>query len=94
MNNSPEFGLIEPFETDNGSLKTVTPEYAFALGVEWAIFRQRLLVSDKPFRVLCLPENRERFVRMAERHKRFTEERRTACAGWFEIWVGDLISFA
>ena len=83
--------LIEPFDIDDGSLKGKTPEYAFALGVEWQLFRQQLL-TGKPFKVLCLPENRTRFVKMAERHRRFVEDRQTACVDWSEIWVGDLIS--
>jgi hypothetical protein len=83
-----EFELIEPFDLDDGSLEEVTPKYAFALGVEWSLFRQKLL-TGKPFTVLCLPENRSRFVDMAERHNRFVEDRQTGCVGWTEIWVGD-----
>ena len=83
--------LIESFEIDDGSLKGITPEYAFALGVEWQLFRQQLQ-NGKPFKVLCLPENRNRFVAMAERHRRFVEDRPTACVDWNEIWVGDLTS--
>jgi len=84
--------LVEPFDIDDGSLKGLTPEYAFALGVEWQLFRQQL-ETGKPFKVLCLPQNRNRFVKMAERHRRFVEDRQTACVEWSEIWVGDLISY-
>ena len=89
--NESEFGSIEPFDIEDGSLKGVTPEYAFALGVEWQIFRHQLLLG-KPFKALCLPENRNRFVKMAERHRRFVEDRQTGSADWSEIWVGDFIS--
>jgi hypothetical protein len=83
--------LVEPFEIDDGSLRGLLPEYVFALGVEWAMFRHRL-ACGVPFTTLCLPENRTRFVRMAERHSRFVEDRQTGCVGWTEIWVGDVIS--
>jgi hypothetical protein len=83
--------LVEPFDIDDGSLKGLTPEYAFALGVEWQLFRHQLL-EGKPFKILCLPQNKNRFVKMAERHRRFVEDRQTACVDWSEIWVGDLIS--
>lgn len=83
--------MLEPFDVEDGSLKNVTPEYAFALGVEWHLFRQQLLES-RPFRVLCLPENRSRFVKLAERHRRFVEDRPTGSADWVEIWVGDVIA--
>src|SRR5215467_14335540 len=91
MKNSDEHGLVEPFDIDDGSLKGLTPEYAFALGVEWQLFRQQL-ETGRPFKILCLPENRRRLVAMAERHRRFVEDRQTACVDWFEIWVGDFIS--
>ena len=83
--------LVEPFETDDASLRGLRPEYIFALGVEWAMFRHQL-AEGVPFTTLCLPENRTRFVRMAERHNRFVEDRQTGCAGWTSIWVGDLIA--
>lgn len=92
MDEKTEFGLVEPFEIDNGELSGIAPEYAFSLGVEWAMFRAKLLSGGR-FTMLCLPENRERFVRMAERHRRFVEDRPTACVDWFQIWVGDLIGY-
>lgn len=81
----------EPFEIDDGSLAGLSPEYAFSLGVDWAMFREQLS-TGRPFVAFCLPENRTRLVRMAERHRRFVEDRRTASADWCEIWVGDAIS--
>jgi hypothetical protein len=92
MNEKP-FKLAEPFDIDDGSLKGKTPEYAFVLGVEWAKFRA-LLSTGRPFVSKCLPENRIRFVKMAESHGRFVEDRHIACVGWWEIWVGDLIASA
>jgi len=82
------FELAEPFDIDDGSLKGITPEYAFALGVEWQIFRQRL-DREEPFTIYCLPENASRFVKMAERHNRFVEDRPNAAQGWTQIYVGD-----
>ncbi len=69
----------------------VSPKMAFALGVEWERFRQRLK-SDQPFKSYCLPANAARLVRLAERHNRFVEDRPNACAGWTEIFVGDYIA--
>lgn len=80
--------LIEPFDIDDGSLREVTAEYAFTLGVEWQIFRQRL-DSGKPFTTFCLPENANRLVKMAERHNRFVEDRPNVAPGWTQIFVGD-----
>jgi len=91
MKNKGKFELVEPFDTPKGSMKGITPEFAFALGVEWHAFRQKLL-TGKPFTTFCLPENSTRFVKMAERHSRFVEDRQTGCVGWTEIWVGDSIS--
>jgi hypothetical protein len=90
VRNEQQFGLIEPFDVDDGSLKGISPEYAFALGVEWCFFRQRL-ATGKPFKMLCLPENVKRLVALAERHRRFVEDRQTTCVDWIQIWVGDSI---
>ena len=82
--------LVEPFDIDDGSLCGLTPEYAFAMGVEWEILRQKLQ-SDRPFTALCLPENANRIVKMAERHKRFVEDRPNVTPGWSEVYVGDYL---
>lgn len=79
--------LVEPFDIDDGSLKGLSPEYAFALGVEWQIFRHRLH-SGKPFVTFCLPENANRLVKVAERNKRFVEDRPNVAPGWSQIYVG------
>ena len=91
MKNKDEFGLIEPLYIEDGSLKKVSPEYAFALGAEWQLFRQ-LLDSGKKFTTFCMPENATRFVKMAERHKRFVEDRPKVALGWTQIYVGDCIA--
>jgi len=44
-------------------------EYAFALGVEWAMFRAQMS-TGRPFVTLCLPENRTRLVKLVERYDR------------------------
>jgi hypothetical protein len=93
MSNDAQFSLIEPFDVDDDSLNGLSPNYIFSLGVEWEMFRQKL-ATGKSFSVLCLPQNRDRFVKMAERHRRFVEDRQTACVDWLEVWVGDPISFA
>jgi len=82
--------LIEPFDIDDGSLKGTTSEYAFALGVEWQIIRQRL-ASGTPFTTFCLPENAGRLVKMAERHRRFVEDRPNVAPGWTQVFVGDYL---
>jgi hypothetical protein len=89
-NDNSNFGLVEPFEIDNDSLKNLSPQYVFTMGVEWAMFREKLN-SETPFTIFCLPENAGRFVRMAERKNRFVEDRQTGCDGWTEIWVGDYV---
>ena len=88
--NEGDFELVEPFDTDGTSLNQVNPETAFALGVEWQMFRQRLK-SGRPFQTLCLSINTNRLVKLAERHRRFVEDRPTPWVGWSEIWVGDYL---
>ena len=88
MEDKKEFGLIEPFDIEDGSLRQVTTGYAFALGAEWQLFRERL-DSGKKFTTFCLPENATRFIKMAERHKRIVEDRPNVALGWTQIFVGD-----
>ena len=84
------FELVEPFDMDDVSLSGLSPQFAFILGVEWQVFRQRLK-SGQPFTTLCLPQNAARLVKMAEHHRRFVEDRPRVFAGWTEIFVGDTI---
>jgi hypothetical protein len=90
--NEGQFELAESFDIDDGSLEGLAAEKIFSMGVEWAMFRKQLSLGT-PFRTICLPENRTRLVSMAERRRRFVEDRQTACVGWTEIWVGDPISY-
>jgi len=92
MKNKEPFELVASFEVGDDSLAGLSPGYVFSLGVEWEIFRQRLS-SGSPFVTLCLPENRTRFVNLAERPRRFVEDRPPTGTGWVEIWVGDRLSF-
>lgn len=85
------YGLVEPFGTDDGSLENVSPQEAFALGVEWAMFRERLKTGE-PFHILCLENNAIRLEKMAERNGRFSESRRTSAHGWAEVWIGSPIT--
>ena len=91
LNGNKQFNLVEPFDTNDGSLDGISAKLAFAMGVEWQLFRQRLK-SEKPFKTYCLPQNAARLVKMAERHNRFVEDRPHVCAGWTEIFVGDCIT--
>jgi hypothetical protein len=81
--------LIEHFETDDESMAGLSPQYLFAMGAEWEKYRRKL-AQGMPFKMLCLAHNRDRFVQMAERSRRFVEDRQTAF-GWVEVWVGDVI---
>jgi len=83
--------LVEPFEIDDGSLNGLTVQEAFALGVEWAMFRERLKCG-KPFRDLCMAKNAERLEKLAERNGRFSESQHIAARGWAAIWVGSHLS--
>jgi len=86
--NESDFNLVEPFDIDSSLLEMVSPDYAFALGVEWQMFRDRLK-TGQPFSTLCLLENTSRLVKLAERQHRFVEDRPTTWPAWREIWVGD-----
>jgi hypothetical protein len=84
-NDKNEYDLLEPFETDD--LAGSDAERAFALGVEWALFREKLK-SGKRFTDLIHRENADRLSRMAERQGRFKESHPHG-DGWVEIVVGD-----
>ena len=78
------YGLIEPFETEGLSEDAA---FAFALGVEWEMFRQKLLRGGR-FSDLVIDRNADRIVRMVERHGRFVEHR-SFYPGWAQVTVGD-----
>jgi hypothetical protein len=84
------WGLVEPFNTDDLSLDDVSAEEAFALGVEWQQFRERLKCG-KRFTTFVLAHNAARLTTMAERHRRFVEHRPAITPGWAEITVGDYV---
>ena len=84
-----EFGLMESFEIDDGQLDNVSRTDAFAMGVEWQMFRTRL-ESGRPFSTLVIAENAERLTKLAERSRRFVESR-PASGGWASLTVGDYL---
>lgn len=87
MADDAEWGLVEPFDTDNGELDGVPPAECFALGVEFEMFRQKLK-TGLVFKEHCLANNAERLVRMVERHNRFVEHSPAETEGWALIHVG------
>ena len=84
-----DFGLVEPFNADD-SLKDLSPEQAFALGIEWQMFREQLK-TGQPFSTLCLSMNASRLVKMAKGQRRLVEIRSTTWEAWAELRVGDVI---
>jgi hypothetical protein len=62
MKNDQTSELVEPFDIDDGSINGLKPEYAFAMGVEWQLFRQKL-ETGRPFKTLCLPQNTRRLFK-------------------------------
>jgi len=58
-----EYALVEPFPSD---------DLQFALGVEWAAFRQKLLTGE-PFSGFVTTVGLPGLVAMCERHNRFCE---------------------
>lgn len=81
-----EFSLIEPFDIEGLAIGS---QECFCLGVEFIQWRQRIL-DGKRFTDLCLANNAERLVRMAERHGRFAESRPTETPGWASVTVGGM----
>lgn len=67
-----EYNLVEPFQTENGELDGIDAELAFALGVEFALFRERLN-GGRHFTDFILAPNAARLSDMAQRHGRFAE---------------------
>lgn len=85
-----DFSLVEPFDIDNQELNGLSLQECFTIGVEWQMFRQRLLSTDQPFTELIHNINSARLTSMVERHGRFVEC--SPCAvGWDIIFVGDKI---
>jgi hypothetical protein len=86
-----QWTLIEPFETDDGTLEGVDAKDAFVFGVEWARLAEKLR-NGRPFVMLCHPENVGRIVRMVERHGRFVEHSPFVTPGWVKVVVGNQIA--
>ena len=81
------YDITEDLDIDNESLKLVSPQEAFALGVEWAIFFKRLK-SRAPIRDVCLVNNGRRLEKLAERMGRLSKCRSTTAPKWAQIWIG------
>ena len=81
-----EYRLVESFDIDDGSLDGLTNNECFALGVEWAMVRARVLAGET-FTRLCLAPNSERLSALAERHGRFVEHHPHS-EGWSQIFIG------
>jgi hypothetical protein len=69
---------------DDRGLENVSPQEAFALGVEWAIFFKRLK-NNEPIRDFCLANNARRLEKLAERMGRSSESRPTSAPNWSEV---------
>ena len=42
----PDFGLVEPFDIDDGSLEGLSPVDSFVLGVEWQMVNGQLEAQE------------------------------------------------
>ncbi len=83
------WGLVEPFDVDNGQLDGLTLGQAFSLGVEFSMVREKLK-QGKPFRTLVVDRNVERIVKMVERHGHFCEWNKIdTCPEWVALNVGN-----
>ena len=81
------YDISENLDIDDESLKHVSPQEAFALGIEWAIFFKRLK-SRAPIRDVCLAKNAHRLEKLAERMGRTVRCRSTTAPRWAQIWIG------
>ena len=81
------YDMTENLDMDDESLKQVSPQEAFALGVEWAIFFRRLK-SHAPIRDVCLANNARRLEKLAEHMGRLSKCRSTTAPKWSQIWIG------
>lgn len=63
------FGLVDPFDIDDGQLDGLMPQQVFTLGVEWEMVRARM-DADESFSHLIHSENRDRIAAMASRRGR------------------------
>jgi hypothetical protein len=86
MESNANSEIVEPFNVDD-SLNGLSAEQAFALGIEWQMFRERLK-TGQPFSTLCLSINASRLVKMAKSQHRPVEIRSTPWEAWSELRVG------
>jgi hypothetical protein len=84
-----DFELVEPFNVED-TLNDLSPEQAFALGIEWQMLRERLKTGH-PFSTLCLSINAGRLAKMAKTQGRLVEIRSAPWEAWTELSVGELI---
>lgn len=64
-----EYGLVEPFDIDNGQLEGLTPQKCFVLGYELAQLSAEWEAGESPKKPVH-PENRERLQAAAEKRGR------------------------
>lgn len=64
-----KWGLVRPFDIDDGQLDGLTPQQCFVLGYELAQFDARLATGEE-FECLIHAENRERVDAAIERESR------------------------
>lgn len=62
--------LTEPFDIDDGSLRSTSHELAFVLGVEWAIAYSFLMnvQNRRQTEMVVHAQNADRMSKLAERH--------------------------
>jgi hypothetical protein len=68
--NDDTFVVHEPFDIDDGSLRSTSHELAFVLGVEWAVAFSFMLNSQgrRQTEMVVHAQNVERMSKLAERH--------------------------
>lgn len=86
---SKEYGLIQSFEIDDGSLDGVSPVEAFVLGVEWQEFYAIANGSIPAPTVSKLIHslNTDRVVAMLKKHGWSCRLLSTPYGGWNEILI-------
>lgn len=70
MPDEVNYGLVEPFDVDDGSLDGFSPQEIFCFGVEWEMFRQKLKDTPRSFTEQIHSANVQRLLAMCKRHER------------------------
>jgi len=86
MSDTSNYRLKDAFLVDRGELKNSTKAESFTLGVEWSLFRAKLLASNDPFTMVIHDKNAERLAYLARNYNRAVTFKNTA-VGWGEITV-------